>query len=184
MTERLMFDHVVDGMFRQSLGKRLTAACRDELRAAGLDLDKPLRPAYPVEQYFHFLEIAGRHLHPDKPAPQALHALGLGFLDGYRDTFMGKAILTMAKLIGPARALKRVSQTFRQGNNFTRVDVVERSPTCFELRFNEVGPYPEHTQGALLGALRIDDRLDVTVDIADRTPPGAVYVVSWTSRAG
>lgn len=183
MTERLMFDHVVDGMFRKSLGKRLTPACRDELRAAGLDLDKPLLPAYPMELYFRCLEIAGRHLHPTKSPAEAVHALGLGFLDGYHETFMGRAILNLAKLIGPARAIRRITQTFRQGNNFTQVDVVERSPTCFALRFNEVGPHPEHTQGALFGALRIDDRLDVTVDIEERTPPGALYVVSWRSKA-
>lgn len=60
VTERLMFDHVVEGMFHRALGKRLSAAGREQLRAAGLDLSKPLRPAYPMEQYFGFLEIAAK----------------------------------------------------------------------------------------------------------------------------
>lgn len=179
-----MFDHVIDGMFRKSLGKRLTAACRAELKAAGLDLDRALLPAYPLDQYFTFLEIAGRHLYPDAPLPQALFELGAGFLDGYHETLMGRAILQLARLIGPTRAVKRSAQTWRQGNNFTEVRVVERTPTCFELHFNVVGRHPEHTQGALFGALSVNADLDVSVEILDRTPPGAVYLVQWKPKAG
>jgi len=92
---------------------------------------------------------------------------------------MGKAIFNLAKLLGPARSLRRITQSFRQGNNFTQVDVVERAPTCFELRFNVVGPYPEHTQGALLGALRISNAADMRVDLTERSGEGAIFVVSW-----
>ena len=53
-----MFDHVVEGMFHRTLGKRLTPVGRAKLKEAGLDLEKPLRPAYPMNDYFHFLEIA------------------------------------------------------------------------------------------------------------------------------
>jgi uncharacterized protein (TIGR02265 family) len=181
-TEPLMFDHVVDGMFNKNLGKRLSTKARDELKAAGLDLSRPLRPAYPLTAYFAFLEIAGRDLFPGKKTPEQMYELGLCLLDGYLDTLMGKAIVNFAKLLGPARAIRRSERTWRQGNNFTEVTVVEHSDSKFELRFNRVGPYPEHTQGALMAALRINEELAVQVELTDRTPPGAVYVVSWVKK--
>lgn len=177
-----MFDHVIDGMFRKSLGSRLTPACKAELKAAGLDLSQPLRPAYPLDDYFTFLEIAGKHLYPDKTAPQALYALGAGFVDGYHETLMGRAILQLARIIGPSRAVKRSTQTWRQGNNFTDVKVVERTPTCFELHFNLVGRYAEHTQGALYGALAVNSDLEVSVEILRREGQGAVYLVQWSPK--
>ncbi len=177
-----MFDHVIDGMFRKSLGNRLTPACRAELKAAGLDLDKKLLPAYPLDAYFTFLEIAGKHLYPDKTVPQAMFALGAGFLDGYHETLMGRAILEFARLIGPARAVRRGAQTWRQGNNFTDVKVVERTPSCFELHFNLVGRHPEHTQGALYGALSVNTDLVVSVEILSREGQGAVYLVQWAPK--
>lgn len=177
-----MFDHVVEGMFQRSLGKRLSASGRAALKAAGLDLEKPLRPAYPLAEYFRFLEIAGRDLYPDKPVNEAMFELGTCFLDGYLDTLMGKAIINFARLLGPARALRRSARTWRQGNNFTEVEVVERGAQCFELRFNLVGPYAEHTQGALTGALRINEGLDVKVEVIGREGQGATYLVTWSEK--
>lgn len=177
-----MFDHVVEGMFQRALGKRLPSTAREELKRAGLDLDRPLRPAYPLADYFRFLEIAGRALYPTLTVPQAMFELGTCFLDGYLDTLMGKAIINLARLLGPARALRRSSRTWRQGNNFTEVEVIERDARTFELRFNLVGPYAEHTQGALTGALRINEGLDVKVEIIGREGQGATYLVTWNDK--
>lgn len=113
---------------------------------------------------------------------EGMYALGACFLDGYLDTLMGRAILNLAKLIGPTRALGRSTHTWRQGNNFTEVEVVERSPQSFELRFNVVGPWPEHTQGALAGALAVNDDLEIEVKILERAGEGAVYGVSWRKK--
>jgi hypothetical protein len=33
-----------------------------------------------------------------------------------------------------------------------------------------------------MAALRINEELAVLVELADRTPPGAVYVVSWVKK--
>ena len=68
---------------------------------------------------------------------------GADFLEGYLNTLMGRANLNFAKLIGPSRAICRSARTWRQANNFTQVEVIERDPRCFELRFNIVGPWPE-----------------------------------------
>jgi uncharacterized protein (TIGR02265 family) len=178
-----MFDHVVEGLFQRSLGKKLSAAGRANLKVAGLDLEKPLRPAYPFLEYVGFLEIAARDVYPDKSMQDAMFELGAGFLDGYLDTLMGRAILNFAKLLGPARAIRRSGRTWRQGNNFTQVEVIERNETCFELRFNVVGPYPEHTQGALYGALRVNEDLDVEVKLLERVGDGATYLLSWRKKA-
>ena len=180
--EPLMFDHVVDGMFNKNLGKRLSAKAREELKAAGLDLSRPLKPAYPLADYFRFLEIAGRDLFPGRPTGEQMYELGLCFLDGYLDTLMGKAIINFAKLLGPTRALRRGERTWRQGNNFTEVKVTEHDESRFELQFNIVGPWPEHTQGAIMAALRINDHLAVQVEIVARQPPGATYLVSWKPK--
>ena len=63
-----------------------------------------------------------------------------------------------------------------------QVEVLERDAQCFELRFNIVGPWPEHTQGALMGALRVNENLEVDVKILERVGEGANYLVSWKER--
>ena len=64
---------------------------------------------------------------------------GADFLEGYLNTLMGRANLNFAKLIGPSRAICRSARTWRQANNFTQTERIERDPRCFELRFNIVG---------------------------------------------
>ncbi len=48
---RLVFEHTVEGLFRFSLRSRLSVQAWNGLRAVGIDLSKPLLPAY----RYHFL---------------------------------------------------------------------------------------------------------------------------------
>ncbi len=47
-TEQIEFSQSVEGLFIKGLGSTLTPVMRDQLRAKGLDLDRPLRPGYPA----------------------------------------------------------------------------------------------------------------------------------------
>lgn len=46
--DHLVFSHVIDSFFHQVLGERLTPALKVKIKAAGIDLSKPLDPAYKV----------------------------------------------------------------------------------------------------------------------------------------
>jgi hypothetical protein len=46
-----------------------------------------------------------------------------------------------------------------------------------------VGPYPEHTQGALFGALRVNEELDIEVKLLERVGDGATYLLSWKKKS-
>lgn len=180
--ERLFFDSVVDALFNRVLGPRLDVATRASLAAAGLDLSQRLRPAYPMEDYFRFVEIAARALFPGRPVGEAIHALGVAFVEGWQGTLIGRAAVQFMLVIGPVRSLKRAAQGFRSGNNFTEVQVVERGPTTFDLQFNVVGPWPEMTAGALLGAMRLSRDIEPKVEILERVGEGAVFRVSWSAK--
>ena len=43
---RLVFEHTVEGLFRYAVRTRLSAPAWQALREAGIDLSKPLLPAY------------------------------------------------------------------------------------------------------------------------------------------
>jgi hypothetical protein len=46
-----VFEHTVEGLFRFSLRGRLSQQAWQVLRVAGIDLSKPLLPAYPYETW-------------------------------------------------------------------------------------------------------------------------------------
>ena len=99
------------------------------------------------------LKVVAEALYPQQPLEASMFQVGTHFLDGYRETFLGRAVLGMIRVLGPRRTLQRATQNFRSGNNYTETRVTELSPTCIELWMNEVGPYPTFTAGVMHAAL-------------------------------
>ena len=56
--ERLMFAHAVEALFGRALRGQVTERLKARLRQAGLDLDRPLLPAYPIAVWIAALEIS------------------------------------------------------------------------------------------------------------------------------
>jgi len=155
-SEKLVHAQTVEALFVRAFENRLTPACREALKRAGLDLDRKLERSYTLEQWKDFLRIAAAHVYGGVPAEAAYYSLGERFMDAWFGTFLGKALLGVARLAGPRRMLLRAGHGFRAGNNFSDVQVVERGPTSLELRVNDVmADQPTFTAGLLARAVEL-----------------------------
>lgn len=163
----------------RALGGDIPPALAERLRGIGVDLSKKLLPAYPVRMWNEVLEATAQTLYPDEPLPLATRKLGERMMEGYRATFIGQAVMAMAKIVGPRRALMRARQSWRSGNNYTEVQVEEFSPTEFRAIFNESGVSRWVSQGLLLAGLTFAGAKETIVEVESFTQTEVIYRVSW-----
>lgn len=178
--EQVVFAHTVEGLFVRALGGEVPPALEEELRRLGLDLSKKLLPAYPVPLWNQVLEATLRVLYPGQPLPKSGRLLGERMIEGYRNTLVGQAVLALAKIIGPRRALLRSRQNWRSGNSYSEVTVEELGPTDFRLSFNESGVSRWISQGLLSAGLVFAGAKGLTVEVESFTESDAVYRATWT----
>ena len=145
---------------------RLSARCRTELRALGLDFDKPLLSAYPLGPWETATELIIGELFPLLPLPEARVELGRLFMKGFAETAIGKAALMFGKAVGVRRTLARMTRNMRNGNNYTETDVVEHGkghvelitrmrPEFLERWANKPSALGEQFTGVLQGAMEL-----------------------------
>jgi len=131
MTERLIFGNSVEGMLR-ALGPELSPAVKQQLVALGVDPDK-LRPAYGVPEYVKLLDFIGAQRFPQLASDERDRALGREFIRGFGQTFVGKATLTMGRVLGPMRATMRLTRTMRTVNNYSSAEALPVSSSAVQL---------------------------------------------------
>jgi uncharacterized protein (TIGR02265 family) len=154
--EKLVHAQTVEALFVRAFENRLTPACREALKKAGLDLDRRLERFYTLEQWKSFLRIAAAHVYGGVPAEAAYYSLGERFMEAWFGTFLGRALLGMARLAGPRRMLMRAGTGFRAGTNFSELRIVERGPTSLELWMNDVvADHPTFAAGLLARAVEL-----------------------------
>lgn len=154
--EPLCFPQTLEALFIRGLAGRLNEDAKIALRAIGLNLDKPLLPAYPPSVLVEGTAVAARHCYPDRPLPEAYFLLGERAVLGMEETLVGRAQVAFARLVGPLRALRSVPRHIQGGSNYAAGTITEVSPTCV---INEmVGyklPYAEFQQGNLSAVVTI-----------------------------
>ena len=92
---------------------------------------------------------------------------------------MGKVMLRMAKMLGPRRTLLRTPQNYRGGNNFTDVNLIEKSPTEFEMWMNYAGNFATLVAGSLEGTLVVAGARNPKVEVVGSTFPEATFRITW-----
>jgi len=182
MSEKLVFEQTIEALFVRAVGSRMSPALRRRLKDLGIDLEKKLRPAYTFEQWMGSLKAGAEELFPSQPLDQAMFQLGELFIDGYRETFLGRAVLGVVRVLGPKRTLKRSTQNFRSGNNYTETRLTEVDDTTSELWLNEVGPYPSFTAGIIHAGL-VACGVVPTVTMEGHDGHACTYRVSWGAPA-
>lgn len=179
MTEKVVFEQTIEGLFVRALGSRMTPAIKTQLKGAGLDLDAKLLPAYPFDVWMKALEVTARGLFPEQSMEQAMFRVGESFVEGYRETFLGRAVLGMIRVLGPRRTLLRSTQNFRSGNNYTETKITEVDPTTIDLWMNEVGAWPTFTAGIIHAGMAATGATP-RIDIRDHDGHACTFRVSWT----
>jgi uncharacterized protein (TIGR02265 family) len=181
--ELLVFEQTIEAVFVRALHGRVTPNCKARLRQAGLDLDRKLRPAYPFDAWMTFLRITAEELFPGEPLEQGAFQIGEACIDGFRETMLGRAVLSLLRVLGPKRALMRATQNFRAGNNYTESRLKELGPRQFELWMNEVGSLPTFTAGILYAGLRTAGAENVRVDLSGYDGHTCTYCISWSEAS-
>jgi uncharacterized protein (TIGR02265 family) len=177
--ELLIFEQTIEALFVRALGGRLTPECKVRLRQAGLDVDQKLKPAYSFQSWMTFIRIAAEELYPGVPLEESTFKLGEAHIEGFRETMLGRAVLSLLRVLGPKRTLTRATQNFRAGNNYTESRLVEQGPGRFELWMNEVGDFPSFTAGIIHAGLRIAGAQELLVEPSGYDGHACTYRISW-----
>lgn len=177
MTEKLIFSQTVEGLLR-SLTGRLTPPLLAGMKARGIDASVALLPAYPQQVFTDVVSWLAKELHPHLELDQAIASLGRGFMDGYGETMVGRAMLAMIRLIGPRRTLERVTRQFRTGNNYSDTRLTQRSATEYDLWVNEVSMVGWYL-GILSRGVELAGAKGVEVRLVSHDSAGAIFRISW-----
>ncbi|HYO65186.1 MAG TPA: DUF2378 family protein [Archangium sp.] len=180
----LVFNHTVQGLFARSFPDGVPAGLKAQLRTVGVDLDKPLLPAYPLTVWSRCIDLGARAAFPDEPRREvAWRRMGERMIDGYQDSMIGRAMFSMLQVLGPRRTLQRARKNFRTGNNYSEVRASDVSPTEMELWFNETDDVLRHfTVGLVLAGLRAGGAREPQVRLHDVDAKGCTLRASWTPK--
>lgn len=177
--ELLVFEQTIEALFVRALGGRLTPECRVRLRQAGLDVDQEIKPAYSFDSWMLFIRIAAEELFPGEPLPQSTFKLGEAYVEGFRQTMLGRAVMSLLRVLGPRRAIARATQNFRAGNNYTETRITELGHSQFDVWMNEVGDFPEFTAGIIQAGVRMSGAKELRVEPYGYDGHGCTYRITW-----
>jgi uncharacterized protein (TIGR02265 family) len=173
----VIFASSVEALLR-ALGPQATAPVLARFRALGVDLERP-DPAYPYELWLQCLRLTMDVRWPGAPFDEATYRLGRAIFESYGETFMGRALLPLLKLLGPRRALERMTRNLRTTNNYSVTRLTALGPNRFELWVNRVA-FPQYFRGLLEAGLEFSATKDLVVRVVSCSPTeGAVFEVSW-----
>jgi uncharacterized protein (TIGR02265 family) len=172
----LVFAQTVEGLLKAL--SPMSATSRQKLAAIGVDPDQRLEPAYPRDKWLELMHLACELTAPGKDHEPTSYELGRRFMGTYTQGLVGKAMMAALRVIGPKRALERMSRNFRTGNNFSETKLTEPSPGRFELWCSHAtiaGWY----QGIIETGLVLAGAAEAKVTLLRRQDGGAVFQVEW-----
>lgn len=163
----------------RGLHGKIPLTLKEQLRREGLDLDRKLLPAYPVETWARCVGLTAKALYPDKPEVEAWRLLGERHIEGFHETMLGRALFGVLRLLGPKRRLARMRQSFRAGNNYQEVRLTDVSPTEMDVWLNERGMLRYFKLGILHGSARAAGDPNAMAVVKNFDDEGVTYRISW-----
>lgn len=180
--EQLVFGTTLEGLFLRGLKGKISPALEQQLRAVGLDLSKPLLPAYSRKVVHAAITLTAKTLFPNAPLSDAMYLVGQHVTSGLRATTLGNAALAVVRIIGPRRTMSRLARTFRSTNNYMTVTLRELTPSAFELDLEPSNEFPSYMQAVIEDMLTIAGATELRVAVAkhDKAKEQCTYRISWT----
>ena len=181
MSDHVVYSHTVRALVENVLTPRglLDTAFRAELKALGIDPQRPHDIS--SSTWWKLLQRAGARLSPAAPPDVAMEALGRAMVLGYGQTFLGKSTFVVLRLLGPRRALARLTDQFRATNTSLEVKSRELAPTDFEVSIHTQGggPAPGYAAGILVEGLRQVGAPNPRVELVTTNELETVMRVRW-----
>ncbi len=180
--ERLTMSQLVEALLVRGLAGRLTPKTIEAIRQIGIDLDRPLLPAYPTMMFADAVAVLASTQFPEVPVTDAYRLLGERTVYGLDETTVGRAQMALARLVGPMRTMKRVPRNMRSGGSHSTAVVTQTSARGVLFEVAEYWlPYAEFMQGALHATLVITGAKGSAVSILrfDANAHTAAYQADW-----
>ena len=178
---RVVFNSGFESLFSKEIRAKVTPAMDGELKAAGVRLDKPFLPAYPIDIWAAAVASCAKHVYPEDSAPDAYRKLGRSTIVGFCETLAGRALFPLLRLIGPVRALDRAARNYAATNNYTKVTLTRVGPTSFDFYLNEKHTLPEYDMGVLEEALKQLHVKSPLVTLRSQDTEGFTMRLEWNA---
>ncbi|MFO0601153.1 MAG: DUF2378 family protein [Myxococcaceae bacterium] len=180
MKEQILFNSFAEALIVRGYGSRITTSLKARLRQCELDLDN-LRPGYPAHLLPSWLDAMALELFPAQSRAEAHHAMGRRFIEGWKETLLGRALRPLIKLLPPKRALGRMERNFGSTDNFTRITLTDLGPTAISMRFNDILGVPDFYEGLLDEGASLASAKDARCRLQKLEAPGAVFLCEWSA---
>lgn len=177
---RLVYVQVVEGLLEHGLRGRVSPRLKQRLRQVGIDLDRPLLPAYPVSLWEQCLNVIVEETFPGAPREEAFRQLAGHHVEGYGRTLVGRAAYGVLRLLGPRRVVQRLPQTLRSTDNYTQVELTEQGPTTFTMWTNSKVSAPGYAEALFESLLRLGGAVSPRVTRASEDAESTTYLLTWT----
>ncbi len=178
----LMADHVVfsstfEALVR-ALGPKLDESGKARFKAIGVDFDARLLPAYTQETWLSAMQIGSDLLMPGESKEAQYYNLGHRIVASFAETMVGRALVAMMRVIGPRRALGRMTRNLRAANNFTEtsfamLDDGRCAVTCSPIVSTEF------FRGLFTGSVEAAGGSDVRVELLSVKEGTGTFSISW-----
>ena len=142
---------LVEGVFKRVLAPDLTPELIKQLAAVGVDVSGPMEPSYPRTAWYLAIELTANALYPGDALPVQLRRLGAHVISALQARQIIKATyLTMARLMGPRRALKQAMDFSERSP--VKLTITERSKSEFLISVDDT-EQPDFLAGLLESAI-------------------------------
>lgn len=179
--QRFFFTHTVEAMFVKAYPPGDFPGLADTYRALGLDLARPLLPAYEYRVWRACLVAQREAVLPGVEAAEASYRQGERWLEVFFEgTLIGGAMLLALRAIGIRRALDRMSRNFRNANSFGDATFTSTGATTGTLWINDVlSDTPDYIRGILTRGMELVGAGDPRMELLQREGDAATFAVTW-----
>lgn len=173
---KVVFAQSMEGIYRA-----LTPHTPQERAAflkAGVKGDR-FDAGYPVEAWIEILDASAASRFSHLTELDRFAEVGRTFFSGFEKTLIGKALTTVAKLIGPRRMLERMTRNLRSANNFTESTLESLAPNHHLVRISYTAR-PGFFLGLLESSCLLAGAKGLTVRVVETKNMASVYELKWT----
>jgi uncharacterized protein (TIGR02265 family) len=179
--ERLIYAAAIEALLVHGQHGKLSPETLAELSQMGIDLSKPLKPAYSYGLWKKVLELIAQRIYAEVDRSQAYFNIGESLVMGMENTLVGRAMVAMARLVGPRRALLRIPHNSRGNASHSDIIATEVRSNCIDIVVEEYDLPAEFMQGSLHAAATISGAKTLKVEVLqhDEVAEHVHYRVSW-----
>jgi uncharacterized protein (TIGR02265 family) len=167
----------IEALFRPE-GIPVTPALKDELLAAGLDLDR-LAATCPLPLLRLAFDIARRHAFPALPRADGFRQVGRAFVNGFKQTPIGWVFRAMAPVFGPDRTIQTLPRYLSAVREDMPLQVTAVGERRYELSSSDANANPHFLAGCLEGVLETAGAKRFTVDVSAANTDGFTLDIRW-----